>query len=338
MEWVQYPNDTETSRTTYTYVYNGSQLTQMTVGDDTLYFTYGTNGPTTVTWNGTTYYYALNGQGDVTGIFNELGQLVVYYNWDNAWGYNPMPEGSLASTLGELNPLRYRSYVYDTETGYYYLQSRYYDPEIGRFINVDAFVSTGQGFIGNNMFAYCINNPVILLDANGFRAMMVCNMSIYNDGGGLSKNKGTEINKQTHTLLEKASQIADAFLYNLEFSAGIGQGIYGEFEVAELIGCGIGMYGNYGTVNYSQGEWFTGQEIYIGATAGLLFVEAGAAEHATRKTGEEYSVNSWAGINNTQESYTIFSTAVYPLFVGFSLSIGFDAITFIQQLDKIIGG
>ena len=69
---------------TYNYVYNGSQLMQMKVGSDTLYFTYGVHGPTTVTWNGETYYYALNGQGDVTGIFDEYGNLVVTYNWDNA--------------------------------------------------------------------------------------------------------------------------------------------------------------------------------------------------------------------------------------------------------------
>ena len=113
-------NGMRTSRSngskTYNYVYNGSQLTQMTVGNDTLYFTYGILGPNTVTWNGTTYYYALNAQGDVTGIFNREGQQVVLYNWDNAWGYNPIPEGSMANTLGTLNPLRYRSYVYDTET------------------------------------------------------------------------------------------------------------------------------------------------------------------------------------------------------------------------------
>ena len=84
----------------------------------------------------------------------------MFYNLGNAWGYNPVPVGSLADTLGTINPLRYRSYVYDTETGYYYLQSRYYDPEIGRFINADALVTTGQGLLGNNMFAYCLNNPV----------------------------------------------------------------------------------------------------------------------------------------------------------------------------------
>ena len=98
------------------------------------------------------------------------GNLVVIYNWDNAWGYNPVSEGSLASTFGALNPLRYRGYVYDTETGYYYLHSRYYDPEIGRFINADVFASTGQGLLGNNMFAYCLNNPVNLLDRNGKNA------------------------------------------------------------------------------------------------------------------------------------------------------------------------
>jgi RHS repeat-associated protein len=103
----------------------------------------------------------------VTGIFDEDGNPVVTYNWDNAWGYNPIPEGVMASTLGTLNPLRYRSYVYDEETELYYLQSRYYNPEICRFINADNYPTTGQGLTGNNMFAYCGNNPVIRTDAQG---------------------------------------------------------------------------------------------------------------------------------------------------------------------------
>ena len=73
----------------------------------------------------------------------------------------------MATTLGQLNPLRYRGYVYDQETGFYYLQSRYYNPEMGRFINADALVTTGQGFVGNNMFAYCGNNPVNMEDYSG---------------------------------------------------------------------------------------------------------------------------------------------------------------------------
>ena len=151
----------------YNYVYNGDQLVQMTKGSDTLYFTYGAIGPTTVTWNGTTYYYAVNAQGDVMGIFDGSGNCVVTYNWDNAWGYNPEPEGTMADTLGTLNPLRYRSYVYDEETELYYLQSRYYNPEICRFINADNYPTTGQGLTGSNMFAYCGNNPVDRKDDGG---------------------------------------------------------------------------------------------------------------------------------------------------------------------------
>jgi len=57
--------------------------------------------------------------------------------------------------------------VYESETGFYYLNSRYYDPETGRFINADGYVSTGQGILGNNMFAYCGNNSVVSYDTSG---------------------------------------------------------------------------------------------------------------------------------------------------------------------------
>jgi RHS repeat-associated protein len=93
----------------------------------------------------------------------------------------------MASTLGLYNPLRYRGYVYDTELGLYYLQSRYYNPTWGRFINADALVSTGQGILGNNMFAYCRNNPVSRKDAAGTDDICVTaneDNNLFNDVGG----------------------------------------------------------------------------------------------------------------------------------------------------------
>lgn len=75
--------------------------------------------------------------------------------------------GGMAESFGAVNPLRYRGYVYDRETTLYYLQSRYYDPELGRFINADSCASTGQGMLGNNMFAYCGNNPTSFKDPSG---------------------------------------------------------------------------------------------------------------------------------------------------------------------------
>ncbi|WP_346894021.1 RHS repeat-associated core domain-containing protein [Clostridium sp. UBA871] len=83
--------------------------------------------------------------------------------------------------LGEKNPYRYRGYRYDTETGYYYLQSRYYNPEWGRFLNADGVVSTGQGMLSHNMFAYCVNNPVIFKDPLG---LAHCMSNEYGGGGG----------------------------------------------------------------------------------------------------------------------------------------------------------
>ncbi|MBE6948175.1 MAG: RHS repeat-associated core domain-containing protein [Ruminococcaceae bacterium] len=117
-------------------------------------------------FNGTNYYYLVNLQGDVMGIVDSTGNIVVSYTYD-AWGKPLSTTGMMASTLGSLNPLRYRGYVYDQETGLYYLQSRYYNPEIGRFINADDYISTGQGLLSKNAFTYCYNNPVIYSDYAG---------------------------------------------------------------------------------------------------------------------------------------------------------------------------
>ena len=80
--------------------------------------------------------------------------------------------GTLASTVGQINPFRYRGYYYDTETGFYYLQTRYYDPEVGRFLNADGIIGANGGIIGLNSFAYCSNNPVGFSDPSGEQYVM----------------------------------------------------------------------------------------------------------------------------------------------------------------------
>ena len=113
-----------------------------------------------------TYNDTTNLQGDVVALLNTSGTAVVTYTYD-AWGKLLTTGGSMATTLGALNPIRYRGYVYDTETGLYYVSSRYYDPALARFINADVLVSTGQGILGNNMFAYCLNSPILRKDVLG---------------------------------------------------------------------------------------------------------------------------------------------------------------------------
>ena len=149
---------------TYNYIYAGDKLMRMTVGNDTLDFSYDTNGvPLTMTYNGTVYYYITNLQGDVMKLERADGGSGAQYAYD-AWG-NII---AMSGTLAELNPLRYRGYVYDQETGFYYLNSRYYDPAVGRFISVDDEISgIGGEPIGYNLFAYSFNNPVNLKDSTG---------------------------------------------------------------------------------------------------------------------------------------------------------------------------
>ena len=85
----------------------------------------------------------------------------------DTWGKKVTTTGTLAGTLGLFQPFRYRGYVYDWETGFYYLQSRYYDPTTGRFISADVLLSTGQGVLGHNCYAYCLDNPVMMVDDQG---------------------------------------------------------------------------------------------------------------------------------------------------------------------------
>ena len=110
--------------------------------------------------------------GDITGIVDASGNLVAEYEYD-PWGAVVSVTGS-NTALANANPFRYRSYYYDSDTGMYYLQSRYYDPEICRFINADR-----ANYLENtkNLFLYCSNNPILFLDRNGFEKTYVFNNS-----------------------------------------------------------------------------------------------------------------------------------------------------------------
>ena len=144
-------------------------------------FNYDSNGLFFVIYNGATYYYVQNAQGDVIAITNASGTRVVEYTYD-AWGNVLSTTGTMANSLGYTQPFRYRGYVYDSELGLYYLQSRYYDPALGRFICADGFVSTGQGLLGHNMFVYCLNNPIKYVDDDGY----VATWKQGNDGNGIT--------------------------------------------------------------------------------------------------------------------------------------------------------
>jgi len=147
--------------TDYTVI--GSKITRQSTNGNNIYYFYDSNDNlVSLNYAGTNYLYVKNLQGDIIAITDVDGNVVVEYTYD-AWGKSFAPTGSMASTLGAANPYRYRGYFYDVETGLYYLQSRYYNPEMGRFINADAV----DYINGSSLFAYCRNNPVNFIDPTG---------------------------------------------------------------------------------------------------------------------------------------------------------------------------
>ena len=112
------------------------------------------------------------GTGNLLALLDSSGNIVVQYKYD-AWGNHTVTDANGnaitdANHIGNLNPFRYRGYYFDCETGFYFLQTRYYDPEVGRFLNMDSIEYANQNFInGINLYAYCGNSPVVITDPTG---------------------------------------------------------------------------------------------------------------------------------------------------------------------------
>lgn len=118
------------------------------------YDAYGT--PVDFEWQDNTFFYELDEQQNVIGLLDSSGKRIVSYAYD---GWGKIIDISDDVELGKLNPLRYRSYYYDEESGFYYLYNRYYDPEVKRMLNMDSYADTGFGMFSHNMYAYCENTP-----------------------------------------------------------------------------------------------------------------------------------------------------------------------------------
>ena len=194
---ISYGYDSGSVRTTktvngvkYTYAYLNGQLMYETRGDAKFYYSYDANGILynvryTLTDGGTeySYYYTHNSRGDIVGIYNGAGELKAHYEYD-AWGnviFITDNNGNAITNpnhIGNLNPFRYRGYYQDTETGLYYLMSRYYDPITHRFINADGYFQSGTSILDANTFAYCGNNPVLNVDPLG-----ACKVPNYTSAG-----------------------------------------------------------------------------------------------------------------------------------------------------------
>ena len=157
------------------YVLSGSTiLSQKTGNNEIVYNVDGAGRIGRFEYNNTKYFYMYNAQGDVIGVTDVDSNVVALYTYDS-WGKplaitdaNGNDVSGNTSHIANINPLRYRGYYWDSETGLFYVNSRYYDPETGRFINADNQVQTsGTDMTGMNLFAYCGNNPANRIDPTG---------------------------------------------------------------------------------------------------------------------------------------------------------------------------
>ena len=248
--------------TTTEYFLSGTQILAQKTGSETLWFFYDSTGQrVAVLCGGVLYYYVYNLQGDVIALAGaNTGRILVKYKYD-AWGKCTLTDDRTSTHVGEKNPFRYRGYYLDAETEMYYLNSRYYSPEFGRFISPDVFVSTGQGVLGSNMFAYCNNNPVMGYDPTGTWVIGIMGGSVSGgfgvggsigvmtifDGkgnvaevvigyyGGGTPNVGASIDFLTYSSAEDIFQ----FVYGYSICVG------GSYEFASLDVClGSDMDGN----------------------------------------------------------------------------------------------
>ena len=260
------------------------------------------------TYNGTIVsenYYLLvsNIQGDIIGIYDSNGTRVVTYVYD-AWGRILSTTGTGANTIGVYNPFRYRGYYYDTETSLYYLNSRYYDPNVGRFLNADIYINANGDLIGFNMFAYCSNNPVNRIDFLGT----------------------SWISDKWNAFKERATKVISSFFASFEMDFGLGWGAGGELEDV-----GAEYYWDF-YVGVDDGEWVAGNVVSCEAALGVVSLgntydhrsEQGGATHYCRVCGDYISAQSIMNCPNskksTSASWGVFSRNDEDISLGFSAS------------------
>ena len=155
------------------YYDNDKNLTGIDHAGKILFFYYDSKGNVTaMSCYSTKYYYVKNLQGDIVRLVDKTGKTIVTYTYDVLGKVISQTDNS-EYNLADINPFRYRGYVYDSETGLYYLKSRYYDPVTGRFLNADMYCDTQSNILGTNMFAYCNNNPVNQIDPEGTDAYWI---------------------------------------------------------------------------------------------------------------------------------------------------------------------
>jgi len=205
------------------YYLEGNKIVFEQKGNNVIYYIRNSiDGLIGFYYNQDKYYYIKNNLNDIIGILDNDYNVVANYTYD-AWGNilsitdsNGIDIRNNQNHIANINPYRYRSYYYDTETGFYYLNSRYYNPTWGRFLNVDSVIGANRDILGNNLYAYCSNNPVANIDPFG--------SSIFKDAWDGLYNLGKNIGKTCEKVKNKVANTWKNIKKNFTLEIGFGYG------------------------------------------------------------------------------------------------------------------
>ena len=291
----------------YEYVLDGNLVLVEFINGNPIYYTYDANDQLlSMNYNGNEYFYVFDLLGNVIGLMNESGQLVVSYRYD-AWGNQSVVgsngvENTSPTFIGNINPYRYRGYRYDVETGYYYLQARYYDPEMGRFISIDdANYISDDISSGINLYAYTANNPIMMTDPNGNMAewlktgltvglvvLVVAAIAVASVAtGGLA---GAALGAVAiSTGLGAVSGLSNSIKNDTSLYGGILSGAVSGFAIGTAIGLGMLTGG-------STFSWAVGFAVFGGSLA--LNFGAGMASYAIQQQSNGERFRRDEGVTN----------------------------------------
>ena len=309
-----------------TYYYNGNVLSGLvrkaskdagtTVTGTTVQFVYDTHGkPFMLRVNvKTDYFYLYNGLGDVVGLFDSSNQVVVRYQY-NSWGKVTSTQDTSGVSLATLNPFRYRKYVYDPETGLYCLGSRYYDPEVGRFVNADdtdVIFAKPQELGSKNLYAYCDNNPVAREDYAGefpipcivgaVVGAVVSGFSYVLSSGG--EIDGVELAKSclVGAVSGALAPLGGNFLKAAAVINGVNTAINTEGDIVTRFICGVFEAGATYVSGFTANNW-TGERVALETTAAQIIGNVGVG-YTVGQTAELAAVGVTAAVSSKPSTTT----------------------------------
>ncbi len=296
----------------YTFdTFNGRVLAQY--GANNIYFQYNGDKPIGFILNQNQYYYVTNPSGDIVGITDSKCDLIATYTYDE-WGKlisieTAEENNSEQLKIAETNPLRYRGYYYDNETGYYYLQSRYYDPDLGRFISADDFsyVDTSHK-LNVNAYSYCWNSPIALEDAEGTTPQISIDLSalqpLVEDATTVIKAGLNKFAENIKKLISRYNDFLDKLEFNINhpdvvINNGLSKILGREVSIKFPLINAIRAY--FGTFDIRTGELVGG---------------AGDGYHTSDSDNDENGIAPYGYINSDEKTNNWFEVVVKVLTFG----------------------